>query len=443
MLDFLPLRNGTLRSLLASARRGPMRAILTLLASNTLGTVVAGVFFLVASWKFDLQQMGLYAVAISVQWIFAGLLGSGLSVSTVRLATDQLKAGNRSAAAGIVASATATGAGVSVALAAAAFGLALVAPAQPFLPGELMALAALWAGGRAVIDCLRAGLLAQQQFTRAAALMAISAGTGLTALAGMFFTGPFTLHRLLAAHVLGLSSAGALGAFLLLPLWRAGLEVPPGGYRALMKYARWPAMSEAVRLLQANLGPLVLVALAGSVQAGLFSLGRYPAYLFEVIAVSLYQYWLPTAVREEGTGQLVRFLGRQMRLAGAVGVGMLVLALLARPAVPLLGENFAAAAHLFVLNTLDFALFVLIRPIESVFHGMYKPWLELAPRVARLVLLIGAAFLLAPRFGALGMVWAQVFSGLVGLLLAFALLWRTLDPGSRREAVASFLPSAR
>ncbi|MGE4605742.1 MAG: hypothetical protein AAEJ52_03265 [Myxococcota bacterium] len=282
-------------------------------------------------------------------------------------------------------------------------------------------------------------MLAQKNFTRAAVLMVVSGVTGLAALGLMLVSGPFTLSRLLTAHAAGLSSAAAVGIVLLQPLWRSGLTLPAGRYRAFLRYSGWPALSEGTRLLQANLGPLVLVALAGSAQAGLFGLGRYPAMFFEVIAISLYQYWLPTAVQQQGTDGLVRFLGSQMRLAALVGFGMVVLAVIGRPVIPLLGENFAAAAHLFVLNTLDFALFVLIRPIETTFHGLYKPWLELLPRLARLVLLLGVAFVLAPRFGAIGMVWAQVFSGLAGLLIAFGLLWRTLDPASRRQIARSFV----
>jgi len=422
---------------------GPIRAISTLTASNLLGMVVGGVFFIVASWQFDLQRFGIYGVAISVQWIVAGLLGAGLSVSTVRLVSDHLAEGDRGAAAGLVAASAATAGGISIVGAALCFGLTWLLPHPFHLPRGLLPLAILWAGGRAVLETLRGGLLAQQQFTRAATLMAISAGTGLAALGLVFLTGSFTLERLLLAHVAGLGSAAFLGAFLLRPLWRERLRLPPGRYRELLRYACWPALSEGARLLQANLGPLVLVSLAGAAAAGLFSLGRYPAYLFEVIAVSLYQYWLPTAVRENSGERLVRFLGRQMRLAGIVGFGMLVVALIFRPAVPLLGANFAAASHLFVLNTLDFALFVLIRPIESVFHGMHKPWLEAGPRVVRLGLLVGAAYLLAPQYGALGMVWAQVFSGLIGLILAVGLLWSKLDGGARRLAVASFLPSTR
>src|SRR5437867_123120 len=72
-----------------------MRNILTLLAGNCLGTVVGAVFFLSASRNFSLSQMGLYGVAISVQWILAGIAGTGLDVATVRLTTAHLSAGNR------------------------------------------------------------------------------------------------------------------------------------------------------------------------------------------------------------------------------------------------------------------------------------------------------------------------------------------------------------
>ena len=64
--------------------RGPVRPVSLLLASNILGTAVAGVFFLTASWNLTLEQMGSYAVAISIQWVTVGLIGSGLSVAVIR-----------------------------------------------------------------------------------------------------------------------------------------------------------------------------------------------------------------------------------------------------------------------------------------------------------------------------------------------------------------------
>jgi O-antigen/teichoic acid export membrane protein len=180
-------------------------------------------------------------------------------------------------------------------------------------------------------------------------------------------------------------------------------------------------------MMLANLGPFILIAVAGSDQAGLFSLGRYPAYLFGVIALSLYQYWLPEVSRTKTNEQITLFLIRQMRLAGLIGIGMLFVAVAFRPLLPLLGANFAAAAPLFLLNALDFALFLLVRPIEIVYHGLYKPQLELLLRVARLPLLIGLAFLLATRYGAVGMVWAHVISGFAMLVMAVWLLKRNLE----------------
>jgi O-antigen/teichoic acid export membrane protein len=411
-----------------------MRPILTLLSGNFVGAAAGGVFFLAASWNFDLEEMGRYAVAISAQWVAFGLVGTGLSVATVRLTTDRLLAGDRGGAAGVVAMAAATSATISLSAAGLCLAVASLAAGRSGLPGEVMALVALWAGARALLDCVRAGLLAQQEFTRVALLMLLSAATGLTALLVTVLGEPLTLERLLVAHVVGLGASAIAGLALLAPLLRAGIRTSASRFRELVAYARWPSLSEGTRLLQANLGPLVLMTLAGSAQAGLFSLARYPAYLFEVIAVSLYQYWLPTAVKQQAHSNLVKFVGRQLRLAALLGLGMCLAALALRPLLPLLGENFEAASHLFVLNAIDFALILLLRPVEATFHGLHRPRLELLLRIATLPLLGGSALFLASRFGAEGMVWAHVLTGLVALPLGLRLLWGALDPGVRPGA---------
>jgi O-antigen/teichoic acid export membrane protein len=282
-----------------------------------------------------------------------------------------------------------------------------------------------------VLDCVRSGLLAQQQFTRVALLMLLSAVTGLVSLAVTVLTGPLTLERMLLAHVVGLGTGAVAGFGLLAPLMRSGVRLSAARLRELLAYARWPGLSEGTRLLQVNLGPLALLTLAGSAEAGLFSLGRYPAYLFEVAAVSLYQYWLPTAIQERSPTDRVRFLIRQLRLAALLGLGMCLAAVAGRPLLPWLGENFAAGAHLFVLNAIDFALLLLIRPFDATFHGLHRPRLELLLRMATLPLLCAGALLLAPRFGAEGMVWAHVLTGLLALPLGIWLLRRALDPDVR------------
>jgi hypothetical protein len=79
------------------------RPILTLLSGNLLGTVVGGAFFLAASWRFGLDDMGRYAVAISAQWVAFGLIGPGMATTTLRFAGDRFATGDRPGAAGVVA----------------------------------------------------------------------------------------------------------------------------------------------------------------------------------------------------------------------------------------------------------------------------------------------------------------------------------------------------
>jgi O-antigen/teichoic acid export membrane protein len=417
----------------AGAGTGSIRPISTLFASNLLGAIAGGVFFLVASRSFDLEEMGRYAVLISAQWIAVGLLGTGLSVATVRLATDRLLAGERSAAAGVVATSAIIAVAISLSAAGLCLGLAPLSASWFGIPAQLLALVALWAGGRSLLDCVRAGLLAQQQFNRVGLLMVLSASTGLLSLLVVVLTGPLTLERLLVAHVVGLGTAAIVGLGFLVPLASSGIRLSAAQLRALIAYARWPALSEGSRMLQANLGPLLLLTLAGSAQAGLFSLGRYPAYVFEVVAVSLYQYWLPTAFQPGAQTHPIRFLGRQMRLAALLGFGLCSAAVIFRPLLHWLGANFEAAAPLFVLSAIDFAILLLIRPVEALFHGLHRPRRELLLRLGTLPLLVVGGFLLASRFGAEGMLWAHIFTGLAALPLALRLLWGALDPDARRQ----------
>jgi O-antigen/teichoic acid export membrane protein len=169
-----------------------------------------------------------------------------------------------------------------------------------YLSGRLLALVALWAVARSLIDLTRSGLLAQQRYEDAARVTVLSALTGACALFAIIQLGELTLGRLLAAHVAGL------------------------GFAAL------------------------------------------------------------------------------------------------------LGENFTGAPPLFVLNAVYISLFMLTRPIDSVFHALRKPYLELWHRLVSIPLLIVAAWLLVPQGGALGMVWAHVITGFIALGFAGWLVWRAL-----------------
>jgi O-antigen/teichoic acid export membrane protein len=411
-------------------RESRFRPILVLLTGNLLGAAVGGIFFLLASRRFSIDEMGRYTIAISAQFVTFGLIGTGLSIATLRLTRDRLAAGDRPGAAGTIANALTGITLMALVLSIASFFVLGLAPTQFALVPVLAVLAILWAGARGLLDILRSGLLAQQDFSRTAILTILSAASGLIALTVVMASGEFTVRRLLIAHVLGLFGGALLSVPLLVPLTREGIR--RGSAWPLIDYARWPAASEGTRLLQGNLGALILAALAGPTQAGLFGLGRYPAYVFDVVAVTLYQFWLAKAVHVPERAAMRGYLVRQLQLAGALGLAMVVTALLVQPILPILGENFGRAGSLFVLSSIDFALVLLVRPIESVFHGLRRPRLELLQRALTLPVLLLAAVVLVPRFGAMGMAGAHILASGCSLLFGGLLLHRTLtiEPAS-------------
>ena len=107
---------------------------------------------------------------------------------------------------------------------------------------------------------------------------------------------------------------------------------------------------------------------------------------------------------------------------------VVVAAFAVRPLLVLMGSPFTEAAPLFVINAVDFAILLLVRPAESAYHGLHKPWLEWIQRGAVLPVLALSGWMLAPLFGARGMVWAHIVTGIAGLAAAALLLRGRLEP---------------
>jgi O-antigen/teichoic acid export membrane protein len=397
------------------------RPIALLLGSNMVATAAGGVFFLAASWEFSLADMGLYVLAISIQWLLVGLVGTGMGVAVVRLSVERLEQNDEPGAGGLALMSAATAATVSLFFGVLGVLGARIGLGAPFT-ATTAALVALWAGGRVVLECLRSSILAREQYRRAAALTISGAAAGLTALAGVMLTGSLTIERILVAHAIGQVVSAVLASGFLVPLWKARPVLSTVLYRSLLSYAKWPTLGEGAKLVQSHVGPLILVMVSTAEQAGLYGLGRYPAFVFGVVGMSLYQYWLPQAALYGSSHRIGTFLRKHLRLAALTAIGMVAGAVLVTPLLPLLGENLGAGAPLMLPNAIDFALVVTILPIEASFHGMRRPQLDTYVRLARIPILLALAVLLSSKFGAMGMVWSQVITAASALLIAYGVL---------------------
>jgi O-antigen/teichoic acid export membrane protein len=405
-----------------------------LLTGNMLGAAVGGVFFLSASWLLSIEDMGRYAVTISAQWIAFGVVGHGLGIATLRVSRDRLAAADREGALGVVAYAVITAATLSLTGAAAAYWILELVSSSRIAP-ESAALAILWAGCRAMMEATRSGLLAELRFARAAFLSVASGVAGLFSLGTVLLTGEFTIVRLLGAHVLGMLGGAIAGCILMFPMVRSGIRMR--GAFELFSYAQWPTLSEVARTLQVNLGAPLLVALAGAAEAGLFGVARYPALLFDVAAVTLYQYWLTRVMHVPDKAQLLEYVRRHVRFALALGAGLLAASVAALPFLPMLGSKFSGIGPLFVLCSFDFALILVVRPIESAYHGMAQPRLELIQRSAALTTLIVMSYWAAARWGAMGMISAHIAASLVALGVGTILMLRAIGTPKTGTQVAA------
>jgi O-antigen/teichoic acid export membrane protein len=73
----------------------------------------------------------------------------------------------------------------------------------------------------------------------------------------------------------------------------------------------------------------------------------------------------------------------------------------------------------------------MIRPIETAVHGLSRPRLELIQRGIGLPILIIAALVLVPRWGAIGMAGAHLVASLTTLAFGALLLRNALAVGPR------------
>ena len=396
-----------------------------LLAGNFAGALAGGLFFLAASHYLTLADMGLYAGAISVNWIASGMLGTGLGIGVVRLVADHLQNNERSRAAGILAGSELI---ILLVTILALFGWWLIADSKlvrniSLAPFMLWIIA--WTGSRSFVEGLRAGLLAEQKYRDVSVFLSVGAIINLVALIILLVGFDPTLEGFLFAHVAGMTAFAVIGIVFLRALGKDGITLDRTLIRDLLHYARWPIFSESAKLLQIHLGPILLLSMAGAEAAGLFTLGRYPAFVFGIVLLSLYQYLLPEATHSPVNDQPHRL--RELRLAALIGILMLIGAVLVYPLLPLLGTKFETAGPLFLINTLDFAIIVLIIPMEALFHGLHKPYLELISSLVRLIALFALAMWLIPVGGAIAMAWSHVISAIVAVLAAWWLLKRRSD----------------
>jgi O-antigen/teichoic acid export membrane protein len=249
----------------------------------------------------------------------------------------------------------------------------------------------------AVILALRAGGLVL-------AAIAVSAGAGLRGVSWALAVSPLP--------------AVALGAVLLGRLPRPAARPAPSVFSVLR--SSFPlAVNGVLALASLRVEVLVLAALRGAREAGLFAAAMKVVEVLNMVPAAVNAGAMPALTREglRGDGPVrARTAGSVALVAVPAAAGLLIVA--PELTVGVFGAEFApAAAPLRVLAAAVVVLFMNSVLLHALLAAGRAGWLPVLTGV-RVVVALCAAFALAPRFGELGAAAGFLGAELVLLLLA-------------------------
>jgi O-antigen/teichoic acid export membrane protein len=216
----------------------------------------------------------------------------------------------------------------------------------------------------------------------------------------------------------------------------------PGRFPGFMRFAISTNLSSTFRTMTHEMDTLLVSTFAGATAAGLYYLSRRIAKVAQtagdmiqtVIYPDLARLW--SKVGPGAMGQLVSIL--QLSLAGIALTAVGACWLIGKPAIELVfGPGFADSYQLLLVQLFAVLLTLHATPARAALLAMNRPTYVLAASFAATAAFFTAAFLLIPRYGALGANYAHIAFGLATVILLDLAFWRNLRRAGHAPAPAN------
>jgi O-antigen/teichoic acid export membrane protein len=235
-------------------------------------------------------------------------------------------------------------------------------------------------------------------------------------------------HLLRMPWIFVASRLAAVGGLLLAFRRRHGALTLPGFDRALLRRLLAASLplsgATAVGTLLQSFDLVLLGLWRGALAAGVYGAAQRVAWVPSMLATSYFTSLRPALARgsAESLATVAPVLGRSLRLALAVGIGMAVGGgLLARPLVDwLYGEAFAEAAAPLRLLLGSVALLLVSRHFRALLQVLGRTGLDFRIMVAASAANVSVNLLLVPKAGLIGAATASLVSEALILALSLA-----------------------
>ncbi|MDF2637194.1 MAG: hypothetical protein K0R64_178 [Novosphingobium lindaniclasticum] len=212
---------------------------------------------------------------------------------------------------------------------------------------------------------------------------------------------------------------------------RADRRGLPGRFPGFMRFAISTNLSSTVRTMTHEMDTLLVSTFAGPGPAGLYYLSRRIAKVAQmagdmiqtVIYPDLARLW--RKVGPAAMGQLVRML--QLALAAIALAAVGACWLMGRQVIELVfGPGFADSYQLLLIQLFAVLLTLHATPARTALMAMNRPTFVLFASFASATAFFAAAFVLIPRYGAMGANYAHVAFGVMSVTLIDIAFWRGL-----------------
>ena len=276
-------------------------------------------------------------------------------------------------------------------------------------------------------------------FGRSAVAGLLNSAITVAGILAIFFSGQLNLGTLVAWNVL-LPLASTLPAWWLLPRgwlpWsRSSARLDAKVWREvageMVRFGRWMGVSLLASILVAQGDILLLGRLSSPAAVGAYSVALALAMRLDLLNQSLFTVMMPRASRLRGAAEMRRFVKGVLAGSGALAVGLIALALLARPFIMLAyGRSYAQAADLFLLLLVVVLIDLTTSSLGLLAFPLNRPRTLALAEWLRVIVLVGAGWLLIPGMQAAGAALARIACKVAG---STASLW-TLLPAAGRVA---------
>lgn len=373
-------------------------------ASTIINAVFGLLFLVVVSRLLGSAAFGIFAAAQALQFVLADIFDLGTNIGILRF-LPQFKPKDQNFSQTLK---VALEIKTAVSLVILFAGLILAKPLSQlifsdlgYLPTVILSfviLPTLWLGF-SVSYCQ-----ARQQFMKAAILNLATNIIRLILLGLFIWQSQLTIFTALAIFVLS-----PLFGFLISPLFLSFDFVFTAKsdwslVKQFLSFNRWVTLGFIVAAFQARVDSLLLVKIAGPIQAGFYAASSRLLSIYPLISGALSTAYAPSFARKDTTFQKHKIFKTTIFQTVVLAITTIAPFVLARPIINLIyGQEYLPAVASFKILSLAMIFMSLSVPaVTAVIYLFSKPQYYFWATTLQLVIIVSGNILLIPKYGALG-----------------------------------------